>query len=163
MLFKTVLIPVAVFALLVLHCTVTVHAQKYAVAASSNFISYFDKILIKANASSQADQYALRDPNGTDLQLRANNEFKTFLSLDYEFIGFSVGFTPRFLKANDDDLLKGHSSFTDYKVQLLPGQWLQTVAFKKTKGYYVENTGDFVPGWQKDQDPYLQLQRLKRG
>lgn len=130
-------------------------------ADSSNFISYFDKILVKLNVSSQTDQYSLREKNGTGIKLNANNEYKVFLSLDYEFIGFSYGFSPRLFYANNDDDLKGHSSFTDYKFQFFPGQWLQTISFNKTRGYYVENTGDFVPGWRKGNDPYLQVPNLK--
>lgn len=128
---------------------------------SSNFESYFDKILIKLNVSSQTDKYSLREKTGTGLKLVANNEYKAFLSLDYEFIGFSYGFSPRWLTANNDDQQKGHSSFTNYKFQFFPGRWLQTVSYDKTKGYYIENTGDFIPGWNKDQDPYIQIPDLR--
>jgi hypothetical protein len=150
-----------VFIFILLHLFVAADAQSPELSDSTNFITYFDKTLIKANISSQTDQYVLRDKNGADLKLRANNEFKTFLSLDYEFIGFSYGFAPKFLGANNDNDLKGHSSFNDFKLQLLPGKWLQTLSFKKTRGYYVENTGDFVLNWKKNKDPYLQIESLK--
>lgn len=137
-------------------------AQQLAPADSTNFISYFNKILIKTNVSSQTDQYSLRNKTvGNNLKLRANNEFKAFLSLDYEFVGFSYGFSPEFLQANNDDDFKGKSSFTNYKLQFFPGQWLQTISFDKTKGYYVENTGDFLPDWVEHRDPYLQVPNLK--
>ena len=135
--------------------------SQQAAVDSSNFESYFDKILIKLNVSSQSDQYSLREKNATGLALRANTEYKVFLSLDYEFIGFSYGFSPRLFYANNDDDLKGHSSFTNYKFQFFPGQWLQTVSYDRTKGYYVENSGDFLPGWQKGVDAYLQVPNLK--
>jgi hypothetical protein len=150
----------SIFTILLFYGVVSV-AQQASPADSSNFISYFDKILIKVNISSQTDQYALKTKTGTSLKLNANNEFKTFISLDYQFIGFSYGFSPAILNANNDDDLKGHSSFTDYKLQFFPGQWLQTVSFGKTKGYYIENTGDYVPNWKQNQDPYLQLPNLK--
>jgi hypothetical protein len=127
---------------------------------SLHFENYSDKILIKLNVSSQTDQYTTRTSSGTGIRLRANNEYKVFLSLDYEFIGFSYGFSPRWFGANKDDDLKGHSSFTNYKFQFFPGQWLQTLSYDKTRGYYVENTGDFRQGWDKDKDPYLQLPNL---
>lgn len=127
---------------------------------SSNFISYFDKILIKCNVSTQSDRYSIIDKTGKDVDLRANTEYRAFLSLDYEFIGFSYGFSPRFLAANDDRL-KGHSSFRNYKLQFFPGRFLQTVAFDRTKGYYVKNTGDFVPGWIAGTHPYIQIPDLK--
>ena len=128
---------------------------------SSNFISYFDKILIKCNLSTQSDRYSIIDKAGQDVDLRANTEYRAFLSLDYEFIGFSYGFSPRFLRPNNDDQLKGRSSFRNYKLQFFPGQFLQTVAYDRTKGYYVKNTGDFVPGWIKGTHPYIQIPDLK--
>ena len=151
---------IPVLLLLLLPCILATHAQQPTLPDSSNFISYFDRILIKANVSTQSDQYTLIETQGPGLQLRTNNEFKTFLSLDYEFIGFSYGFSPKLLNANNDDYLKGRSSLTDFKLQLLPGQWLQTLGFRKTRGYYIENTGDFVAGWQKNKDPYVQLESL---
>jgi hypothetical protein len=137
------------------------YSQTAPINESSNFINYFDRIQIKLNVSSQTDVYTLRQKMDNDFKINANNEFKTFLSLDYQFIGFSYGFSPKFLNANNDDYQKGHTSFTDYKFYLFPGQWLQTLSFDKTKGYYIENSNDFIPGWQKDKDPYLQIPSLK--
>ncbi len=127
---------------------------------TGNFISYTDKILIKTNFSTQTDKYILKENNSTSLKLQPNNEYRMFLSLDYEFIGFSYGFSPKILGANDDNDRKGKSSFTDYKFLLFLGQWLQTVEYSRIKGYYVENTADFVPGWQKGTDPYIQINNL---
>ncbi len=148
------------YILLMLVGQVTAWSQ-HSTGDSSNFESYFDKILIKLNVSSQSDQYSLREKNASGLDLRANNEYKVFLSLDYEFVGFSYGFSPRLFYANNDDDLKGQSSFTNYKFQFFPGQWLQTVSYDKTKGYYVENSADFLPGWKEGTDPYLQVPSLK--
>lgn len=138
--------------------TARIYAQP--VKDTSNFISYTDKILIKTNFSTQTDKYILRENNNTGLKLQPNNEYRMFLSLDYEFIGFSYGFSPKILGANNDNDRKGKSSFTDYKFLLFLGQWLQTVEYSRIKGYYVENTADFVPGWQRGRDPYIQIANL---
>lgn len=138
-----------------------IHSRQPGSADSSNFDAYFDKILIKINASSQTDEYMLTDKTGSDLKLVANNEYKVSISLDYEFLGFSYGFSPKLFEANNDDVLKGRSSFTNYKFQFFPGQWLQTLSYDKTRGYYIENSEDFLPGWQKGKDPYLQIFNLK--
>lgn len=148
--------------LLLLFLAIAQHARPQdALPDSSNFISYFDKILIKLNLSSQTDRYSLTDKGGTNLDLRTNNGTKVFLSLDYEFIGFSYGFSPEFFPGNNDDDRKGNSSFTNYKLQLFPGQLLQTLSFDKTRGYYIENTGDFIPGWKAGREPYIQIPGLK--
>lgn len=128
--------------------------------AGRNTISYAGKIMIKANGSTRIDQYILRQHTGPDLVLQSNNEYKCFLSLDYEIFGFSYGFSPKIFTANDDNDLKGKSSFTNYRFVFFPGQWLQTAALESVKGFYAVNTGDYIPGWQKGTDPYLQLPSL---
>lgn len=128
--------------------------------AISNKISYSDKILIKLNASTQIDQYALRQTQGSDLILQSNNEYKCFLSLDYEFIGFSYGFAPALFGGNDDDALKGKSSYSNYRFLFFPGQWLQTAEYDRVKGFYALNTGDYIPDWKEGTDPYIQFPSL---
>ncbi len=128
--------------------------------AICNKISYSDKILIKLNASTQIDQYALRQTQGSDLILQSNNEYKCFLSLDYEFIGFSYGFAPALFGGNDDDALKGKSSYSNYRFLFFPGQWLQTAEYDRVKGFYALNTGDYIPDWKEGTDPYIQFPSL---
>lgn len=151
----------AIVSLWLLLLDVTAVSARDRTGDSSNFESYFNKILIKLNVSTQTDQYTLIYKTGPAIRLMANNDYKVFLSLDYEFIGFSYGFSPKLFDANDDDVLKGHSSFTNYKLQLFPGQWLQTVSFDKVKGYYIDNTQDFIPGWQPGRDAYITIPDLK--
>lgn len=127
----------------------------------NNKVSYADKILIKANLSTQIDQYQLTELAGPDLILQTNNEYKCFLSLDYQFIGFSYGFSPKLFTGNDDNVLKGKSSSSNYRFLFFPGQWLQTAEFDRVKGFYAVNTGDYIPGWREGTDPYIQLSSLQ--
>ncbi|TEB40855.1 hypothetical protein D0809_28485, partial [Flavobacterium circumlabens] len=60
-----------------------------------NFIYYPDKIMVRANLSTQSDSYLLNDKNGPNLNLETNNSYKLFLNIDYKFIGFSYGFYPK--------------------------------------------------------------------
>lgn len=134
---------------------------KKAPDTSGNLIPYVDCILIKANISTQTDDYFYKVLTEPGLTLRANNEYKTFLSLDYQFIGFSYGFSPKFLSGNNDINLKGKSSFTNFKFFVFVGKWFQTLEYYKTKGYYVENTGDFLSNWISGRDPYIQIPTMK--
>ena len=64
---------------------------------STSLVSYVDKIIIKANINTQTDTYFFIDKNdNTKALLVPNDNVKLFLSLDYEFIGLSLGFTPNF-------------------------------------------------------------------
>jgi hypothetical protein len=128
---------------------------------TSNFVSYPDKIMIRTNFSTQTDAQILEDKKGDNLYLETNNNYKLFLSVDYKFIGFSYGFYPKFIGGNNDEDEKGKSKFSEYNFRFFLGKWIQTVDYSKIKGYYVENTIDFVPNWEEGKNPYLQFPDLK--
>lgn len=124
-------------------------------------VNYTDKIIIKANIDTRNDVFFYRnEKEDTRLHLKPNNRYRLFLSLDYEFLGFSVGFVPKFLGANSDENLKGESSFSDYQFRFFLGKWVQGLSYRKITGYYVRNTQDFVPNWVEGSDPYLQFNNL---
>ena len=134
------------------------HSQKDTI----DIVPYTDKIIIKTNLDTQTDVflYENREEN-TRLHLVPNNRYRLFLSLDYEFIGVSVGLVPKFLGANSDEDLKGKSSFTDYQFRFFLGRWVQSLAYRKISGYYVRNTKDFAPDWTEGIDPYIQFDGLQ--
>lgn len=125
---------------------------------STRILSYADKFVVKINFDTQTDIYSLRNNEGNEqLTIAPNNNYRLFVSLDYEFLGLSIGFAPAFIPGNNDDDLKGESSFSDFKFRAAIGRWIQGFQLGKIKGYYVENTGDFVPGWQEGVEPYIQI------
>lgn len=128
---------------------------------TSDIITYTDKIILKMNLDTRTDIYLYENrQENTRLHLVPNNRFRMFLSLDYEFIGVSVGLVPKFLGANSDEALKGESQFTDYQFRFFLGRWVQSLSYRKIAGYYVRNTGDFAPDWTEGVDPYLQFKGL---
>ena len=129
---------------------------------STSIISYADKLIVKLNIDTQTDTYFIQDKlTNSSLTLSPNTNLKLSLSLDYEFIGVSIGFTPKFLPGNNDDDLKGKSSFTDYRFRFFLGDWTQGLTYSNIQGYYIENTHDFIPNWIKNEDPFLQFPNLK--
>lgn len=140
---------------------VMVYGQEKTEKDTVNFIYYPDKIMVRANLSTQTDAYLLNNKKGANLDLETNNSYKLFLSIDYKFIGFSYGFYPKFFGGNKDEELKGKSSFSDYNFRFFLGRWLQTANYSKTKGYYVANMSDFNPDWLEGKDPYLQFPDFK--
>ncbi|MER3319085.1 MAG: DUF4421 family protein [Allomuricauda sp.] len=134
-----------------------VNAQKDTTA----IVNYTDKIIIKANIDTRTDAFFYRNKEeDTRLHLKPNNRYRLFLSLDYEFIGVSVGLVPKFLGANSDENLKGESSFTDYQFRFFLGRWVQGLNYSKVSGYYVRNTKDFAPNWIEGSNPYIQFNNL---
>ncbi|MEN2399820.1 DUF4421 family protein [Flavobacterium sp. MC2016-06] len=136
-------------------------AQSKSKKDTVNFIYYPDKIMVKANVSTQTDTYFYKAKESENLKIVPNNDYKLFFTVDYKFIGFSYGFFPKFFGGNNDNDLKGKSSFSDYNFRLFLGHWLQNFQYSKVRGYYVENTDDFTPGWVKGKDPYYQFPNLK--
>lgn len=133
----------------------------YAQKDTTAIVNYSDKIILKLNLDTRTDVYLYENrQDNSRLHLVPNNRYRLFLSLDYEFIGVSIGFVPEFLGANSDDDLKGESEFTDYQFRFFLGRWVQSLAYGKISGYYVRNTGDFFSDWVKDIDPYIQFDGL---
>jgi len=123
--------------------------------------SFADKFVLKLNIDTQTDDYTFIDASdGTMLDVRANNKYRLALSLDFQFIGISLGFSPSFLNNNDNNESKGESSFSDFRFRAALGQWIQGFQFSSIRGYYLENTRDFVPDWIEGTDPYLQFPNL---
>ena len=81
-------------------------SQNERIKDSTSILSFTDKIIIKANLDTQTDSYSIQSENNSELHLSANNQFRLLLSLDYEFIGASSGFSPKFLPGNNDNDLK---------------------------------------------------------
>ncbi len=137
-------------------------AQDRATPDPGSTLSYVDKIILKLNLLTQTDTYNVTGASDdVPFGVAPNADLKIDLSLDYEFIGLSIGFSPRVLPGNDDDGLKGESSFTDYGFRFFFGNWTQELRYRRVQGFYVENTGDFLSDWIQGRDPYIQLPDLK--
>ena len=142
-------------------CPISLQAQLIPKKDSTAIVSFADKFVFKLNIDTQTDTYLFQDRlGGPDFRLAPNNNYSLFLSLDYQFLGLSLGFSPTFFSGNKDDDLKGESSFTDFRFRVAIGQWVQGFQYAKIKGYYVENTGDYLSDWVEGQDPYIQLNNL---
>ncbi len=124
--------------------------------------SFVDKMNIKIGVDTQIETYIVNDElSHTNLVLTPNNKVKLSISLNYEFIGISIGFSPNFLPGNDDDALKGASSFVEYGSRFIIGNWGQRLNYSNIQGYYVKNTGSFTLNWLEHVDPYMQFPDLK--
>ncbi len=125
---------------------------------------YFDtlqnKISIRTNFSSDIKSYKITDAESS-LILTQNNSYRTSFTFDYRFFGITLGFSPQFLPGNDDEHLKGKTELSGIGFQFYFNKWLQRVSYERIKGFYVENTEDFVEGWREGVDPYIQLSGLR--
>ncbi|MEN8799607.1 MAG: DUF4421 family protein, partial [Flavobacteriaceae bacterium] len=133
------------------------YGQKRWEKDSTYITSYADKFVVKLNVDTQTSSYELKDLSGRELSLEHNNAYRLHLSLDYQFFGLSFTIAPDILGGADNINLKGESSLTDFRFRAALGQWVQGFQFSTLKGFYVENTGDFVPEWVEGTDPFIQI------
>ncbi|GEJ45063.1 DUF4421 family protein [Chryseobacterium sp. ON_d1] len=126
--------------------------------------SYADQVMIRVNLDTNLENYVFSAGEGKDafeMDLSINNKTKTSVSIDYRIISATISFAPRFLDGNNDDEMKGKSSYTDFSFRFFPGRFIQNVYYKNVKGFYVENMKDLSPGWQEGRDPYIQFPDLR--
>lgn len=147
---------------LLLFCfSIKAFSQNSTEVDTTRIISFSDKMMFKVFMDTQLDSYSFRNDEMTDFKLSTNNQYRLSFSFDYEFIGGSLGFAPDFIPGNNEDDLKGESSITDFSFRFFLGNWVQQVGYAKTRGYYVENTVDFLPNWVAGRDRYLQFPDIK--
>ncbi|MDR6463676.1 DUF4421 family protein [Chryseobacterium sediminis] len=139
-------------------------AQGKAQSDTTNTKSYADQVMIRVNLDTNIENYVFSSGEGKnafEMDLSINNKTKTSFSIDYRIISATVSFAPRFLDGNNDDEMKGESSYTDFSFRFFPGRFIQNVYYKNVSGFYVENMKDLYPEWQEGRDPYIQFPDLR--
>ncbi|WP_139785324.1 DUF4421 family protein [Chryseobacterium phocaeense] len=131
---------------------------------SAKIKSYADQVMVRVNLDTNIENYIYTEgPEDKPLEtiFTINNKTRASFSIDYRIISATLSFTPSFLPGNNDDALKGSSSYTDLRFRFFPKKFIQTVYYKNVKGFYVENMSELYPGWREGIDPYLQFPDLR--
>lgn len=126
--------------------------------------SYADQVMVRVNFDTNIENYVFTEgpedkPSETILSI--NNKTRASFSIDYRIISATVSFTPGFLPGNNDNALKGSSSYADLRFRFFPKRFIQTVYYKNVKGFYIENMKDLDPDWREGKDPYFQFPDLR--
>jgi len=133
-------------------------------ADTTKIKSYADQVMVRVNLDTNIENYIFTEgPEDNPLEtiFTINNKIRTSFSIDYRIISATISFTPSFLPGNNDDQLKGTSSYTDLRFRFFPKKFIQTVYYKNVKGFYMENMSDFFPDWKEGRDPYIQFPDLR--
>ncbi|SFN89418.1 protein of unknown function [Chryseobacterium oleae] len=126
--------------------------------------SYADQVMVRINLDTNIEKYVYTEgpeDKGIEMSYAINNKTRASVSIDYRIISATVSFTPNFLPDNNDNELKGSSSYADFRFRFFPKKFIQTVYYKNVKGFYLENMKDFFPEWREGIDPYLQFPDLR--
>ena len=73
-----------------------------------------DKLIIKINRDSRVDSYTITEKDNSSTTILPNDRKNYFISLDYKFIGFSLGLPKTWSDSNYQNYLKGKT--TDFNL-----------------------------------------------
>lgn len=138
---------------------IQVNAQK----DTTDIRSYADQVMIRANLDTNIESYIFTEgekENAKQQIFSINNKTRVSLSIDYRIISATLSFAPKFFEGNQDNDLKGNSSYTDFSFRFFPKRIIQTLYYKNVKGFYIENMKEVFPDW-KEGDPYAQFPDLR--
>lgn len=129
---------------------------------SIKIVSYEDQVMVRVNFDTNIEDFIVNEKGEaiSKTKISINNKINTSLSLDYRIISASISFAPNFIPGNNDNELKGKSSYSDFKLRFFPKSFIQTLYYKNMKGFYIKNMEDLIPDWQKS-DGYLLFPELR--
>ena len=120
---------------------------------------YNGLVTLKLGLNNSAEVFSVHT-SGDSYVLKPNPTQIIRLYFNYRFISFFLSTAPRFLPGNNDDAIKGRSRGMGLGFNFNLHQWFSELSFSVNRGYYMENTKDFLPTW-KPGDPYYQFPDLK--
>lgn len=122
----------------------------------SEFIEDTDEFLsIKLNANNDIDRIVIDGDRA--FAIRPNAEVRNNISVNYKWLTAGFTFVLPSLYDNDNND-KGKTETTDFRLAFNPDKWSVSYHYKMNKGYYLENSEDFMP--PPDQ-PYILFPNLK--
>ncbi len=114
------------------------------VGGSNNSIEYFDSMRDKLNLKLEFDNdletFEFNDQI-IKYSVKPNTSLRTVLGFNYRFLGFKIGYSPKFL-APEDFEKKGRTKVFKISTDIFIRRWVQSFEYSDVKGYYVEEIGN---------------------
>ena len=92
--------------------------------------------------------------------IEPNTNLRLGVAINYRFISIKIGFSPKFLQA-DDSSLKGNTKIFKIAMNIFYKDLLQNFDFNQVKGYYVSDFEDPTFGNLQRNEDYIILPDLK--
>lgn len=77
----------------------------------------------------------------TSYSVRPNTSLRTLVGLNYRFLSFKIGYSPKLFKS-DDYLKKGKTEVFKISFDIFLKKWIQTFEYSVVKGYYGEDVNN---------------------
>ncbi len=101
------------------------------------------------------------DPVGDEkFDFIPNSNQRLKFQVNYRGLAGGFSYTPPFFTSNQDRDIKGKSSGYDLDFSIIRTHWFHNFRTRRIKGFYLDNTADFLPQWQFG-DPYIQKNQLR--
>jgi len=120
-----------------------------------------DKLIIKINRDSRVDSYTITEKDKFSTSILPNEQKNYFISLDYKFIGFSIGLPKSWSESDYQNYLKGKTTDFNLNFTFFFNKWVQAVYYNTIKGYYVDSSNLIVQNSSGELHPYTQLPNFK--
>lgn len=100
-----------------------------------------DKLSLKLDIDNDIESFRFL---GDDFifSITPNIDFKTGLSFNYRFIAFKVSYAPNIFSNNRNNDTKGKTKSFIFQTDLYIKNWIQTLEYAHTKGYYISDIKD---------------------
>lgn len=115
-------------------------------------------LVIQLNYINDNERFSV-NTESTSFEIYPNGTSRVKLHINYRFLSFGINYIPKFITSNDDDLLKGKTKGFGLNTSFNFTNWIQSLSYSNTRGYYLENTSDYQMDWQEG-DPYVQFPKL---
>ncbi len=125
---------------------------------------YFEKmdtvISVRLNLNNEHERFVL---NGDDFRydIRPNIILGNRISVNYRIFSLGVGFKLNFIPGNKGNSLQGKTKAFFLRMNIFTRHWLQELQFGRVTGFYLYNSGDYITGWTRGTDPYIQFPGLR--
>jgi len=117
-----------------------------------------DKLNVKFEIDNDIESFDF-DDEITSYSIKPNTNLRTSISLNHEFLTLRIGYSPKFLEA-DDSSLKGNTKVFKINIDVFLNNWMQSFEYSQIKGYYIGDIvdpNDIFP----DEDEFIILPNLK--
>lgn len=120
-----------------------------------------DKLIIKLNRDSRVDSYSISDKDNSSFKISPNIPKNHFVSIDYKFIGFSIGLPKSWSESDYQNNLKGKTTNFNLNFNFFLNKWIQGVYYTTTKGYFVDDPEHITQNLAGEINPYFQFPDFK--
>lgn len=129
----------------------------YVIVEDSYIEKMNEKINLKLAQTNSIETFSVKTNNS--VYLRPNTSTLAKMFLNYRALSLTLTYNPEFIPGNDDDLIRGKTTGAGFGLGFTFDQWFTEASYSKTKGYYLKNTADYIPGWTTG-DEYTQFPKL---